>query len=105
MLYLMVLLPTPLWYQMSRTLILPRNTSKKNNTIFMSTGFIKREAGYRHNLMLAKQDLTCTSAQRTNNREKTETRPTKTNGHRTSRTTTAEQKRKPHQPAKNIQVT
>ena len=54
----------------------------------LSTYFIKREADYRHNLMLAKQKLTDTSTQRTNNREKTEERPMKTNGHRTSRTTT-----------------
>jgi len=44
--------------------------------------------------MLAKQELTGTSTQRSNNREKTEKMPTKTNGHRTSRTTTIEQKEK-----------
>lgn len=53
----------------------------------LSTYFIKREAVYGHNLMLAKQGLTCTSAQRTNNREKTKERPTKTDGQRTSRMT------------------
>jgi hypothetical protein len=36
----------------------------------LSTYFIKKKAVYRHNLMLAKQELTGTSTQRTNNREK-----------------------------------
>ena len=45
--------------------------------------------------MLAKQELTGTSTQRSNNREKIEKRPTKTNSHSTSRTTTTEQKTSP----------
>ena len=45
--------------------------------------------------MLAKQELIGTSTQRSNNREKIEKRPTKTNSHSTSRTTTTEQKTSP----------
>jgi len=61
----------------------------------LSTYFIKREADYKHNLMLAKQELTGTSTQRSNNKEKIEKRPTKTNSHSTSRTTTTEQRTSP----------
>jgi len=61
----------------------------------LSTYFIKRKAYYKHNLMLAKQELIGTSTQRSNNREKTEKRPTKTNSHSTSRTTTTEQNTSP----------
>ena len=68
----------------------------------LSTYFIKKKAVYRHNLMLAKQELTGTSTQRSNNREKIEKRPTKTNSHSTNRTTTTEQKTSPtHQDPRN----